>query len=165
MSGRLRRLGRVLGRALAIGAAGCLAILGIAYYFTVAPAPAVNVRWQEDVLPETRAELERRFLLVNPRGQEGSTIRYDLLDTTWENVRALARNPAVDDTSVIEQSDYTIPFDYPYGENWMWAAHRVPGLRTPGVIRAVVTLCGLIVVAFVLGTAATARQRKDAPSR
>ena len=59
----------VRGCRTAAAAAACLlAALGLAYYFTVVPAPAMNVRWREDVTAERRAAFERRF---PPRPAEG----------------------------------------------------------------------------------------------
>ena len=137
------------GIRLAAAAACLLAALGLAYYFTVVPAPVINVRWREDVTAERRAVLERRFLLVRPRESEGRTVRYDLLDTSTRNLAALVDEPDVDDTTVINRLARTIPFDYRYGEGWTWVAHRVPVLRVLGVVEGLVVASVVIVLGGV----------------
>ena len=100
-----------------------------AYYLTYEPAPLVRVRWREGLPPERRAELERRFLLVRPVLHEGRTFSYDLLDTRHSNVAELLEHPDAEDTDHIDRATATVPFDAPYGESWMWLAHRTPVLR------------------------------------
>lgn len=113
----------------ATGAAG-LVLLGSACWLTYEPAPRVRVLWQDEVTPTQRAGLERRYLLLNGRDQlpEGS-IAYDLLDTSASNIKALVEDPAVADTNDIERHTFVVPFDVDYGGEWMWIAHRLPGLR------------------------------------
>jgi hypothetical protein len=130
--------------ALTVIAALILAATGAAYYLTVEPAPMVRIRWVDTVSEARRAELERQFLLVRPRPESPRTIDYDLLDTSWDNVVAILRHPEVDDTRGFRQQPYEVPFDAPYGESWMWVAHRIPGLRVPGVPRAIVITSGLV---------------------
>jgi hypothetical protein len=139
-----------LAPTLMILAALILGAMGVGYYLTVEPAPVVRIRWVETVSETRRAELERQFLLVRPRAESPRTIDYDLLDTSWDNVVAIVRHPEVDDTRGIRQQPYEIPFDAPYGESWMWVAHRMPGLRVPGVPRAIVTASGLVLAGGVM---------------
>jgi hypothetical protein len=138
-------------RAAAIAAAAVLVALGLAYYLTYEPAPEIRVQWRVGIEPQRRAELERRFLLVNPAPFE-DRLSYDLLDTSRENVEALVKERDVADTDRVDRVNYAIPFDTPYGESWMWAAHRTPLLRVPGVVEAlVITSVGVLVAANVTG--------------
>jgi hypothetical protein len=115
-------------RAGAIAGAAILFALGASYWLTYEPAPRVGIEWREGMTAERRAELERRFLLVNP-GYEGDRLMYDLLDTSRDNLEALIFEPDVADTDRISRPRYEVPFDIPYGTSWMWVAHRTPVLR------------------------------------
>ena len=123
----------------AVIATGVLLALAGAYYLTYEPAPVVRVRWREGLPAARRAELERRFLLVRPVPHEGRTLSYDLLDTRHSNVAELLGHPDAEDTDYIDRSTATLPFDGPYGESWMWIAHRTPVLRRLFVYRWRVT--------------------------
>jgi len=113
----------------AIGIAG-LTVLGFAWWLTYEPAPRVRVLWRPDVTPARQAALEQKYLLVNGRDRlpEGS-IAYDLLDTSRPNIQALVTDAAAADTNDIERNTFEVPFDVEYGGEWMWIAHRTPGLR------------------------------------
>lgn len=119
------------GRNATALAVAFLSAVGAAYYLTYEPAASIRVRWREDATPATRAQLERAFLLVHRVAHEGSTrtFRYDLLDTSRSNIEALVTHPAVEDTDNIDRENYAIPIDGPYGESWMWMAHRIPIIR------------------------------------
>lgn len=119
----------------ALGVAG-LAVLGLTYWLTVEPAPRVRVLWRAGVTPARQAALERAYLLENGRDRlpEGS-IAYDLLDTSRSNLQALVQDPAVADTNDIDRNALVVPFDADYGAEWMWIAHRTPGIRD-GRVRA-----------------------------
>jgi hypothetical protein len=136
-----------LATPLTIVAATILGAMGAAYYLTVEPAPVVRVRWAEGLSDARRAELEREFLLVRPRPEDRRTVDYDLLDTSWDTLVAIVRHPDVDDTRGIQQQPYAIPFDAPYGDSWMWVAHRLPGLRRPAVVPAVIAVSAVVLVA------------------
>lgn len=139
-------------------AAVVLLVLGVTYYMTVEPSPTVSIRWREGVPDAQRASLERSFLLVNPIAHEPRTFRYDLLDTSRMNLEAIVEEPAIEDTGSIDRRALAFPPDYPYGSDWMWLAHRVPVLRMPGVVPALIAVCGLVVL---LGaTRAVARGRR-----
>ena len=133
----IRRFGL---RIAAAGIAG-LGLLGAAYGLTYEPAPRVRVQWQEDLRPEQRSRLERTYLLVNPRDPipDGS-IAYDLLDTSLTNIMALVEDPDVLDTNDIERNTFVVPFDVDYGGEWMWIAHRTPGLRDARVRTALIVV-------------------------
>ena len=124
--------------------ATCLLVaLAVAYYFTYEPAPRIAIRWASGIQPIRRQQLERHFLLVNPAADR-DRVEYDLLDTSRTNIEALVREPDVVDTDRVSREGFTVPLDVPYGASWMWAANRVPVLRTPGVIPAIVTLCAAV---------------------
>ena len=127
-------------------------MLGVAYLLTYEPSVRVGVRWRDGITTEQRARLERQFRLVNraPEPEEGHD-RYDLLDIRPDNIEALMHDPAVEDT---ESLHGTLPPDISYGESWMWIAHRVPGLRAPGVVEALVMTC---FVALAAGAARLTR--------
>ena len=137
-------------RVVGVIAACMLIALGAAYYFTYEPAPRIAVRWPPGLDAARRQELERRFLLVNPAADRDRT-EYDLLDTSRANVEALVREPDVADTDRVGRERFTVPLDVPYGTSWMWAAHRTPILRIPGVVGAFVGVCVLALVAAIAG--------------
>jgi hypothetical protein len=130
---------------LAAAAAVILLALGLAYYFTYEPAPEIRIRWRDGLDQGRRAELERRFLLVNPASFE-DRMTYDLLDTSRWNVEALVVERDIADTDRVDRVHYTIPFDIPYGSGWMWVAHRTPVLRIPGVVNGIVLVCAAVLV-------------------
>jgi hypothetical protein len=131
-----------------LAAAGVLVALGVAYYFTYEPAPQIVVLWRDNLPPNRRSALERRFRLVDPEPHE-NRFTYDLLDTSQANIKALVNEPDVEDTDRIDQSHYLIPFETPYGGSWMWVAHRIPILRAPGVVPGIVLAC----IAVIMGGA------------
>src|SRR5918996_135551 len=133
-------------RMVGLAAACVLVVLGIAYYFTYEPAPRIAVRWPPGLDPARRQELERRFLLVKPV-PDRDRVEYDLLDTSRGNIEALVREPDVADTDRVGRENFGLPLDVPYGTSWMWVAHRTPLLRIPGVVTAIVAICGLAVAA------------------
>src|SRR5688500_11833455 len=112
----------------AIGLSG-LAALGLSYWLTYEPAPAIRVRWRDDVTSARQAALERKYQLSNARAPQRRSIAYDLLDTRQKNIRALVLDPAVADTADVDREAFEVPFDRAYGDRWMWIAHRTPGLR------------------------------------
>lgn len=140
-------------RLTTIVAASVLVLLGVAYVLSHEPSVRVGVRWRDAITMEHRARLERRFRLVNGVSEKGHD-RYDLLDTRPDNIEALMNNPAVEDT---ESMNRVLPPDISYGESWMWVAHRIPGLRAPGVVEALVMTC---VVALGAGVARLTKGRR-----
>jgi hypothetical protein len=125
-----------------------LIVLGAAYYLTYEPAPQIRVRWRDDLEPERRETLERRFRLVNPSPFE-DRLTYDLLDTSRRNIEAMMHERDLDDTDRVDQESYRIPFEVPYGGSWMWVAHRIPVLRAPGVVGGIVLTCVAVLAAAV----------------
>jgi hypothetical protein len=145
-----RRAGRWGLWLAAVGLAG-LAVYGAAYWLTVEPSPRIRVLWRPGVPADQRTALERKYLLRNGREStaEGS-VAYDLLDTSPGNIRALVEDTAVVDTTDINRDAYTIPFSTEYGSDWMWMAHRLPGVREAEVRSAVVAALSLLATAGVI---------------
>jgi hypothetical protein len=140
-------------------AASVLVVFGVAYYLTYEPSVRIGVRWRDGVTMERRAELERRFRLVEPVSTE-THIRYDLLDTRRENIEALVQDPNTEDTESVSRTLFAAPPDISYGESWMWIAHRIPGLRAPGVVEAIVMTCFVTLAAGIGRFAKSRRMRR-----
>jgi len=145
----LARIAACLGGAILIA-------LAAAYWLTYEPAPQIGITWRPGISAERRAELERRFLLVNPAFENDRRL-YDLLDTRQSNLKALIFEPDVADTDRISRPRYEVPFDVPYGQSWMWVAHRTPVLRIPGAVEVVAAAA---VVSLVAGLVAGIRRRR-----
>jgi hypothetical protein len=142
-----RRLSRWMA---ATGIAGLL-LLGGAYWLTHEPAPRVRVLWREGVTAEQQEAIARRYLLVNGRDRMPSGSQaFDLLDTSVSNVSAIVHDPGIADTNDIDRDTYIIPFDTQYGGEWMWVAHRIPGLRET---RVRISLIAALALMAVLGAA------------
>ncbi len=151
-------------RVAAVAAASVLVLLGAAYYLTHEPAVRIGIRWRDGVTVERRAELERRFRLVNGAPSE-KQFTYDLLDTRRTNIEALVEEPDAVDTESISRSTYALPPDISYGQSWMWVVHRIPGLRAPGVVEAIVMTCIVVLSASVRRLAKARRVRKHSIAR
>jgi len=67
------------------------------------PGARVNVRWQPSVDQGARARLETRFQLTDGERLDEFTWRYDLVDPSPENVRAIVAEPLVADTHHIDR--------------------------------------------------------------
>ena len=141
-------------------AASVLLAFGVAYYLTYEPSVRIGVRWRDGVTEERRGELERRFRLVNGVST-GTSFRYDLLDTRPTNIEALIKDPNAEDTESVSRTLFVAPPDIEYGQSWMWIAHRIPGLRAPGVVEAIVMTCVIALVGGVGRLAQGARTRRD----
>jgi hypothetical protein len=68
----------------------------------------VHVRWKTTVDEDTRRQLEARFRLAGRENLGGATWRYDLLDPSPGNIRAIVENPSVDDTSDINRAAFSL---------------------------------------------------------
>ena len=144
---------------IAAAVAACvLLVLGGSYYLTYEPAPRIAILWRQGIEPERRAELERRFLLLN-RTPERERFEYDLLDTSRRNIEAMVLEPDVADTDRVDRHTFALPFDIPYGTSWMWVAHRIPVLRTPRVVPGIVVACVIVLLAAMTAEARGLRRR------
>jgi hypothetical protein len=93
----------------AISLAVLVVCLVVATRLIVGPRGAiVHVRWEPAVDQSTRADLETRFRLVDGQQLDGSTWRYDLLDPSTDNIRALVDEPDAADTHHIGRSDASV---------------------------------------------------------
>jgi hypothetical protein len=118
--------------ALILVLALCAACLPLAARAVVGdPGARIHVRWQRAIDDGTRHELERQFRLDSLEQLDDLTWRYDLIDTSTENVRALVRHPAVADTHEIDRPNYTI------ASSALRTARRERFAYGSGVVRAV----------------------------
>jgi hypothetical protein len=96
-------------QAAAMGLALLVICLPLATRLVVGQRGAiVHVRWQPSVDEATRAVLEARFRLVDGQQLDDSTWRYDLLDPSADNIRALVDEPDAADTHHIGRSDGSV---------------------------------------------------------
>ncbi len=70
--------------------------------------PRVHVRWSESVDPSTRAALESKHQLRDPRHDAGRTWSYVLGDTSVATIQRLVLDPAVEDTQYIDRQRLTL---------------------------------------------------------
>jgi len=69
----------------------------------------VHVEWRPSVDAPTRERLAALYHLENPRKLPDTyTWRYDLIDPSSDNIRALVNDPAVEDTHEIDRGEYTL---------------------------------------------------------
>jgi hypothetical protein len=129
---------------LLVGVIG-LVSLRAAYDLTWEPAPAVRVRWRQGTTDARRAQLERRYRLVNPQPHEGVSYLYLLMDTSRRNIEALVKDPEVADTDDIDRRRFEIPWTAAQSRvRNLWVADRLPGLRQPFVrVIAIAILAGM----------------------
>src|SRR5882672_10944249 len=92
-----------------VGVAG-LASLRVAYDLTYEPAPSVRVRWRDFTGDTRRAQLERRYRLMDPAAPEGLSYSYTLMDTSRRNIMALIKDPEVADTGDIDRGKFEVPW-------------------------------------------------------
>lgn len=113
--------------------AGLVAV-AFAFSWAAPHRPAtVNVRWAPGVTDPARQALESTWQLTAPQHSEGTTYRYVLADTSYENIRALVTHPSVEDTANINRATYRT-------------------LNSPGVSRRQAAMVGVLgaVLLFVL---------------
>ena len=91
------------------------------------PAPPREVTYVKAV--QHRPRSSERICSSMAASLAGGSLAYDLLDTSPSNIKALVENPLIRDTNDIERNTFVVPFDVEYGDEWMWIAHRLSGLR------------------------------------
>jgi len=85
-----------------------------------------NVRWGKTVDAESRATLEKKYRLMQPRAEGPATWSYVTADDSHANIRALVDDPAVVDTNGIDRGAGALAVR----ELWYeWLQRRVPLLR------------------------------------
>lgn len=92
--------------------AGLVAVAGAFSWATPLRPANVNVRWVPGVTDLARQALESTWHLAGPQHAEGTTYRYVLMDTSYENIRALVAHPSVEDTANINRAAYRT-LDFP----------------------------------------------------
>jgi hypothetical protein len=103
------------------------------------PPDVINVRWAEGVDDARRTALEERFSLAElDRSPDPNTRVYQIGDISVDNVQAIVRDPAVEDTHHIDRSTFVV-------ERPPRPWYQYPG---PAVLAA--TALGLWACAFVL---------------
>ena len=73
--------------------------------------PQVTIRWRDGITTQEREALEQRHDLRNGEPVEDSVTgrEYELGDRSRDNLTALVRDPAVDDTANIDRDAMTAP--------------------------------------------------------
>jgi hypothetical protein len=84
------------------------------------PNPAVHVRWAESTAAAERAALEQRLQLAPLEQMAATTWRYEVLDTSRDNLEAIVREPNIQDTHFVDRGAFAISPEAP-------AAPRRPG--------------------------------------
>lgn len=72
------------------------------------PGALVHVRWQATIEQDARQRLQSQFRLADGERLDDSTWRYDLIDPSPANIRALISDPAVADTHHIDRPHYAL---------------------------------------------------------
>ena len=104
------------------------------------PGPKINVRWAPDVDDAAREAAEARFHLAQEGPPDGRTRRYELLDSSRENVEAMLTNPAVEDTAGLNRE--TLVFDKvpevhfrERATDWLIGLEPCPEVRSAAVVK------------------------------
>lgn len=91
-------------RRTVLGAALIAVTLPVAARAFAGPRGAlVNIRWQSSLSDSDRQGLETRFRLADGEPLDPRTRRYDLVDPSRDNIRALVGDPSVADTHGIDR--------------------------------------------------------------
>jgi hypothetical protein len=75
---------------------------------TITP-PRITVRWRPDVTAVSRTALEQRYDLRDGEATDARTWRYEAGNGSRDNIGALVRDPAVEDTGNIDREALSIP--------------------------------------------------------
>jgi hypothetical protein len=96
-------------RTAAVALAGLAVLLAVGTRLLAGPRGAtINVRWQATIDESTRRVAEARLRLLDGRPIDAGTWRYDLIDPSGDNVRALVQDPAVADTHELNRQDFSV---------------------------------------------------------
>ena len=118
----------------------------------------VHVRWQASVDPTERQHLEARYRLADGRRLDATTWRYDLIDPSSGNIRALVSDPAVADTHDIDRPNYSLdPAAVRTARRRLFAGGDVAVSAGDGLAVLLATLAALLVVIGWSGHAQTPR--------
>jgi len=86
----------------------CICLPALARLIAGPPGATVHVRWAGSVDADARRTLEGRFRLADGEAIGDTTWRYDLVDTSSENIQRLVQQQGVEDTQYIDRSDFSI---------------------------------------------------------
>ena len=139
--------------ATAVGSlsATLLLTLLVVHWITSAPAPNIQVEWDDTISEKARRELEHRFQLLNQAAIRDRMWSYDLIDASTSNIAALVNNPAIVSTVFLDREALSVSPDAPPGVITTWVGDRIPILNRPGVIRGVaLSLFAMVVGALMI---------------
>ncbi|MGE0592162.1 MAG: hypothetical protein AB7G23_12075 [Vicinamibacterales bacterium] len=123
-----------------------LVTLGLAWAALEAPAPVVNVRWQEDVTPAARRDAERSLHLA--RGEEADgTWRYELASPRASTIAAIVAHPGVEDTHNIDRGTASLSPEAGRGTLRVWWSGPFVGERGRLQFRVLFGLIGAVTLA------------------
>jgi hypothetical protein len=94
------------------------------------PPRQITIRWSAAATEQDRELLEARFRLANRRADDDVTDQYDLLETSSDNLRAIAEHPLVADTGRIDRHTFEAPAEelYAKARRWMQGVSLLPGV-------------------------------------
>ena len=139
--------------ATAVGSlsATLLLTLLVVHWITSAPAPNIQVEWDDTISEKARRELEHRFQLLNQAAIRDRMWSYDLIDAATSNIAALVNNPAIVSTVFLDREALSVSPDAPPGVITTWVGDRIPILNRPGVMRGVaLSLFAMVVGALMI---------------
>lgn len=113
------------------------------------PAPAIHVRWRDGISETRRHDLERQFALTHPEHTPPSWA-YELLDTSRRNVARLVRHPDVANTGDLDRNALAVAGTASYGAGDTWVVYRLPAVRRPAVVVAIVCAASLLLTGSLL---------------
>lgn len=137
-----------------------LAIWSSSTLFIRAANPEINLRWQETVDPAARETLERRFRLLRAEAIGPGAWRYEVTDTSRDQLGALVQHPDVADTHFVNRTTFELASDAPRGP-------RRPGPLGevwPDAARMLVDRGPILLVLFAAAAALFAAKPQTVPT-
>ena len=126
------------------------------------PGAIVHVRWQSATDEASRKDLEARFHLTDGQRLDDVTWRYDLLDPSTENIRALVAQQAVQDTHHLDRPASSLVPSAVRTERRLRFAFGDRVVATADLLsRLLIALAVLLVALGVSGRARTARDARQ----
>ena len=126
------------------------------------PGAIVHVRWHSETNETSRKDLEGRFHLNDGQRLDAETWRYDLLDPSNENIRALVADPAVQDTHHIDRPASSLVPSAARTERRLRFTYGDRAVATADLLsRLLIALVLLLVGLGISGRASTARDARQ----